>query len=546
MKNSMKKVLTVKLSFVLGAFLMTLLFSLGALFATRASIRKMNEAEQLHTNAVEAERAHYAWAEGLCSAVGLGTEFQGTLDYKSCALGKYLYSAEARTNQEVAELVEEIIPVHQRVHETAGTIDFSGGGQESAEVYLEKIRPDIDSLVALLDEVIAVSEKQAAGAEKFTQTLLVVSVIILLVLAGIAFMGTVDAIKYMKLRITEPIRVIEKDARRLQHGELNYSIEVDTDNEVGQLAESLTDSIRELSAYVNEIGRVLNAYASGDFTVNCEVEFRGEFVRLKEFLDHMQASLKEAFGRIDQNTAVVLSASGQVACGAQELAESVEEQANIIAELSGKMGELLTSVNEDAESSRKAAEIVSSIRLKMADSTEQTRILDGAMDEIRARSHEISKVVKTIEDIASQTNMLSLNASIEASRAGEAGRGFAVVADQIRDLAAKSAQASQDTTGLIAETIRSVDNGSEIAQKMAECIGETNRDTAQVIDTVHMISESTQFQAEAIRELTEGIGRIHDGIYASSATSEESAAASEEMKGLANSLDELVKKFRFQ
>lgn len=193
-----------------------------------------------------------------------------------------------------------------------------------------------------------------------------------------------------------------------------------------------------------------------------------------------------------------------------------------------------------------AAEIVSSIRLKMADSTEQTRILDGAMDEIRARSHEISKVVKTIEDIASQTNMLSLNASIEASRAGEVGRGFAVVADQIRDLAAKSAQASQDTTGLIAETIRSVDNGSEIAQKMAECIGETNRDTAQVIDTVHMISESTQFQAEAIRELTEGIGRIHDGIYASSTTSEESAAASEEMKGLANSLDELVKKFRFQ
>ena len=122
---------------------------------------------------------------------------------------------------------------------------FLGGGQESAEVYLEKIRPDIDSLVALLDEVIAVSEKQAASAEKFTQTLLVVSVIILLVLAGIAFMGTVDAIKYIKLRITEPIRVIEKDARRLQQGELNYSIEVDTDNEVGQLAASLTDSIGE-------------------------------------------------------------------------------------------------------------------------------------------------------------------------------------------------------------------------------------------------------------------------------------------------------------
>ena len=257
----------------------------------------------------------------------------------------------------------------------------------------------------------------------------------------------------------------------------------------------------------------------------------------------MQESLNEVFRKIDRNTEVVLSASTQVSGGAQELAEGVEAQANIISELSEKMGALLTSVNEDAKSSMRATEIVSSIRSKMAENTEQTRVLDGAMDEIRARSHEISKVVKTIEDIASQTNMLSLNASIEAARAGEAGKGFAVVADQIRDLAAKSAQASQDTTGLIIDTIRSVDNGSEIAQRMAECISETNADTEAVIEAVHSISESAQFQAGAIKELREGIERINEGVCASSATSEESAAASEELESLANNLDDLVRQF---
>ena len=138
----------------------------------------------------------------------------------------------------------------------------------------------------------------------------------------------------------------------------------------------------------------------------------------------------------------------------------------------------------------------------------------------------------------------TLNASIEAARAGEAGKGFAVVADQIRDLAAKSAAGdAQDTTGLIIDTIRSVDNGSEIAQRMAECISETNADTEAVIEAVHSISESAQFQAGAIKRLREGIERINEGVCASSATSEESAAASEELESLANNLDDLVRQF---
>ncbi len=544
MKSKMGKVLTTRLGFVLGAFLLLLLFSMGALLATRGSINRIDKAQEMRAQALDGKRAHYEWAEGLCSSIGFGTEFTGTLDYTSCALGKWLYSTEKTDNEQVAALIKEIIPVHQRIHESAGDLEF--GDEQSRDVYLNIIRPDIKQLVGLLDEVIGVSQEQVDSAKLFTQQLIIAAVVILIILAAIAFSGTAKVVRYIKFSITEPIRTIEKNARRLQQGELDFSIDVNTDNEIGELADSLNDSIRELSKYVNEMGRVLDAYAAGDFTVECEADFRGEFIRLKEFLNHMQESLNTAFHKIDRNTEVVLSASTQVSGGAQDLAEGVVEQANTITEISDKIKYILESVGEIAENSKTANEVAEAVRGKMAQSTEKTHVLDSAMNEIRARSNEISKIIKTIEDIASQTNMLSLNAAIEAARAGEAGKGFAVVADQIRDLAAKSAQASQDTTELILESIRSVDNGSEIAQEMAASINETNLDTEQVIEAVHSISEGTELQVAAIKELQEGVERINETVCTSSATSEESAAASEELASLANNLDELVRQFQLK
>lgn len=545
MKNTMRKVLLKKLSLALGSFFVMLLFSLVALFTMRVSVKKVDETQALHVRIVEAKCAHQDWSRDLASALGLGTKFEGTFEYKSCVLGQWLYSEEATADSQVAAVVEKIIPIHQKIHETAQTLDFTGS-QKDEEIYLGTIQTNLTELVSLLDEIGRISEEEVYKAENFTMALMLASFVFLLVLGVFAFMASIDAVRYIKRRITEPIRIIERNAKRLQAGELNFAIEVDTDNEVGLLAESLTDSIAELSKYVNETGRVLEAYASGDFTVESQIEFRGEFVRMREFLNRMQEALKSTFSNIDQNTAVVLNASEQVSGGAQNLAEGVEQQANVVTEISNKANELLMSVNEDAESSMTASRLVGVFREKMAENTQQTHILDEAMDEIRARSHEISKVVKTIEDIASQTNMLSLNASIEAARAGEAGKGFAVVADQIRDLAAKSAQASQDTTGLIQESIRAVDNGSEIARKMADAIEEMNGDAVEVIESVQSISERTQFQATALNELLEGIRSINENLCSSSATSEESAAASEELEGLANDLSALIKQFRFQ
>ncbi|MDD6057511.1 MAG: methyl-accepting chemotaxis protein [Clostridiales bacterium] len=545
MKDSMRRVLVRRLSFVIGAFLALLLFSMSSLFLARVAINRIVAAEDLHAEALDGKRAHFEWAEGLSSAIGLGTEFKGTLDYTACGLGQWLYGDSYTSNPQIQALVNEIIPLHQRIHEAAKVLE-TGTKREASDVYLNQIKPDIKTLVGLLDEVIEISAQQTQDARVLMERVLFFSVILLVTLAVIAFAGLVNVIRYITSSITEPIRKIEKEARRLAQGELDFTIDVDVNNEAGMLAESLNDSISELRKYVNEMGRVLNAYADGDFTVDCEIEFRGEFVQLKEFLDHMQDSLSRAFHKIEENTAVVMNASTQVSGGAQDLAKGAEEQANIITEISEKIKYILGSVGEISDSARSATSMAETMKEKMAENDAETKILDQAMDEIRARSNEISSIIKTIEDIASQTNMLSLNAAIEAARAGEAGKGFAVVADEIRNLAAKSAQASQDTTDLILESIKSVDNGSEIARRIAESISQTNQDTEHVLEAVNMISENTEMQVDALRDLEEGMAHINDTIYTSSATSQESAAASEELASLATSLDALVGQFRIK
>lgn len=232
--------------------------------------------------------------------------------------------------------------------------------------------------------------------------------------------------------------------------------------------------------------------------------------------------------------------------GAQSLAQGASVQAGTAEELSVNIMEISRQISSNAMHAEDVDKRVSALGKEAARSNHRMKELLAAMQDISDSSHEIVKIIKTIEDIAFQTNILSLNASVEAARAGEDGRGFAVVAGEIRNLAVKSAQASKNTAQLIGNSLDAVNNGIQIAQETADTLETATVGVREVVGAVKEISTASNEQAESVKQIMEGMEQIANVVQVNSATAQESAAASEELSAQAMLLKELIGKFQFR
>ncbi|MCI9163386.1 MAG: HAMP domain-containing protein [Lachnospiraceae bacterium] len=375
-----------------------------------------------------------------------------------------------------------------------------------------------------------------------TATLLMAAVILAVILVGVFF--SIVVIRLIKTPISE----IEGAAIRMAEGDLDVEISYTSEDELGVLAEQVRRLIRKLQVIIDDENKFLAKMAAGDFTVDsvCEEEYTGGFHPLLVSFRGIADKLNDTMLQINQSSAQVASGSEQVSSGAQALSQGATEQASSVEELAATINEISGKVKENADNARQANEKAGSISAEMNVSNEKMQQMIQAMGDITNCSHEIGKIIKTIEDIAFQTNILALNAAVEAARAGAAGKGFAVVADEVRNLASKSAEASKNTSVLIENSLKAVENGTRIADETARSLYQAVNGVDEMTAIIGQISEASSAQADSISQVTMGIDQISSVVQTNSATAQESAAASEELSSQSQMMKSLVDRFKLR
>ena len=343
----------------------------------------------------------------------------------------------------------------------------------------------------------------------------------------------------------KPLQKVAEVGEKLSVGDFSMDLSYKSKDEIGRLMHSMGDVVSRIRSIIGDLSEKLNQLAQGNFNVemNNAEYYSGAYRPLFDSINNISTDLSGTMAEIQQSAVKVNSGAEQVSSGAQGLSQGATEQASSIEELSATMNDISAKIQETAGTTREASRLSNMAGQSVMVSNEKMREMSLAMEEITEKSQEISKIIKTIDDIAFQTNILSLNAAIEAARAGAAGKGFAVVADEVGNLAQKSAKAAQNTSSLIEETIEAVNKGVRISEETAESLTEVVSRAGKINDLIDIASSASEEQARGVSQLSVGIDQISSVVQSNTATAEESAAASEELSGQAHILSDLVGRF---
>lgn len=377
----------------------------------------------------------------------------------------------------------------------------------------------------------------------------IVCVLISLVIAIIAIVIGMVAAKKIGSVIGTPIELCSQRLSLLAKGDLHSPVpEINTRDETRILADATAELAESLKLVIEDADYVLGEMSEGNFAVDTDRDsvYVGDFRGIIESMKKLNKSLNETLQNITEAVEQVTLGAGQMAETAQGLAEGATDQAGAVEELQATIMNLTSIVEDSAKALGDSYQLAKDYQQHAIASGEEMNDLTAAMQSITDTSNQINNIIEAIEDIASQTNLLSLNAAIEAARAGEAGRGFAVVADQIRKLAEDSAQSAVQTRTLIEASLQEIEKGNRITER-------TRQSLMKVVDGMDVLASESQkamnnsrMQAEAMEQIEAGIEQISGVVQNNSATAEESSATSEELSAQAVNINEMVGAFKLR
>lgn len=408
-------------------------------------------------------------------------------------------------------------------------------------------------VIAPITEGFALSVEQndqAALNSIIMLTVLFVALLILLVIVILLVVKAVGVFSRILIRqISDPLIVLTEFMKKASStGDITLRPEdVETIGQYAAVSDEIGQAIGASAGFVTriiEISETLKVVAQGDLTVQVKLLSAEDVIG--NSLDTMLTQLNEMFGEVNSSSGHVTAGAKNLEEGAQSLAEGTTTQASSVEELTATINMISSNVSEGAKRAQEVSRDAAGIGNKAQGSIAQIDHIIKAMDTISQTSGKIGNIIDSIEDIASQTNLLSLNASIEAARAGEAGKGFAVVADEIGKLAKQSADAANTTRNLIQISMGEISEGNRIVAETSESLNEVLQSVGTIVEAVDEITVTSEQQAISMAEIDGVVEQISQAVQDSSAIAEESLAVSEELFASATNLNELVSRFKLK
>ncbi len=547
--KSVRKQILLGYSRIILVMILLVILSLCSLMLINKNYHEVSSNRDNQASTQSALAKHYEWLESFSESIQNGTEFKGSLDHNNCLLGQWIAGIDKKdiSDSVILNSINEIQTPHEKMHTLAsGILELAKTDKDAAyKRYIDEIKPLVDEVILgigkISDEYLMIANKTSDDFEQ----LIIITIIITVLMALI---GIIVAIFYGNRsanQISEPIISVAEWSQKLSQGadQIEFDqrmFEINKDNEVG----AMISSFKKMVDSIHENVQVIQRLAKGDMTVF--VNIRSNEDVLGTSLYHLVQSNDFMFAKIIKIGMSVASGSHHIANASQLLADTAATQASAVQELNNSTEETKMLVQQCTEYMNHAKELSQSIRQDVKNSNDKMGLLVQSVDEINKSSVKIADVIKLIDDIAFQTNILSLNAAIEAARAGEAGKGFAVVAEEVRQLALKSADAASESKNLIEATMRATKDGSKTSSEAFETFQHIVTDLDQIIEMVSGISSSSEKQEEAIEHIHSQVELIGDSIVANLSASEDTANASSRMKENAKLLEEEMRQFNLR
>lgn len=441
----------------------------------------------------------------------------------------------------IASMSEGLVPLEEQAMEAVGKGDTKTA-QEM--VFGNEYQQTAAQISSVTDECIQNIQDRMHRKQNVLKIAMVISMLAFIIMFAVIVKQVKVIMRFSKKELLTPIVKVSELLTVLAHGNFqNKTDMVEDESEVGQMVTAINFMNNNFTKMISEISNVLGEMGSGNYNVDLYEEYVGEFAAIKESMVKIIADTKNTLTTIKNASDEIGSGSEQLANAATDLAEGCTIQAEKITEVSHAIDDMEKIMEEKTKEAEETVVISTNAGKVLVESNNKMNELKQAIVEINRCSEEIETIIGVIEDIAGQTNLLSLNASIEAARAGEAGRGFAVVAEQVKNLAEQSTEAVGQTTQLIHNTREAVGKGILISDEAVENMNEVMVGAGEATRKMSLMAETMKQEADSMRKINDNVAKVAEIVDNNSAASQETAAVSEEQSAQVQTMVHMMEKF---